>query len=185
MPDGAYQTVMDRVSHDPPSLMLMRYAPPAAGVTDLIVIPRQFLRPEMIQERKALSSTARRAGWIGCNIRLDQVPDAGRIAVVKGGVVTPKFEVLTRWASIRPLQAVAKAARGWLMDVMLVVDRLPAEFTLAEVYGFEAELAARYPGNGNVRAKVRQQLQVLRDAGVVAFLGGGRYRRTPLPPGAG
>ena len=44
------------------------------------------------------------------------------------------------------------------------------------MYGFEARLGALYPGNNNVRAKIRQQLQVLRDAGLVAFLGGGRYR---------
>ena len=49
-------------------------------------------------------------------------------------------------------------------------------FTLEDMYGFEGRLAALYPGNNNVRPKIRQQLQGLRDAGLVAFLGGGRYR---------
>jgi len=42
----------------------------------------------------------------------------------------------------------------------------------------EARLAALYSGNHNVRPKIRQQLQVLRDRGWLAFDGRGRYRRT-------
>ena len=51
-------------------------------------------------------------------------------------------------------------------------------FTLAEVYAQEARLAALYPGNNNVRPKIRQQLQLLRDRRWLAFGGGGGYRRT-------
>jgi type II restriction enzyme len=49
-------------------------------------------------------------------------------------------------------------------------------FTLDDVYAFEARLAAIYPGNNNIRPKIRQQLQVLRDQGYLAFVGRGRYR---------
>jgi type II restriction enzyme len=52
-----------------------------------------------------------------------------------------------------------------------------AEFELTDVYAFEARLSALYPSNNNVRPKIRQQLQVLRDHGYLEFLGGGRYRR--------
>ena len=50
------------------------------------------------------------------------------------------------------------------------------DFTLADVYAFEPHRAAAYPDNRNVRPKIRQQLQVLRDHGWPQFLGGGRYR---------
>jgi hypothetical protein len=50
-------------------------------------------------------------------------------------------------------------------------------FTLADVYAFEEQLSVRYPGNRNVRAKIRQQLQQLRDAGWLAFEGRGVYRK--------
>ncbi len=50
-------------------------------------------------------------------------------------------------------------------------------FSLEDVYACEAQLAALYPGNNNVRPKIRQQLQVLRDQGYLAFEGRGRYRR--------
>ena len=51
------------------------------------------------------------------------------------------------------------------------------EFTLDEVYAHEAALAALYPGNNNVRPKIRQQLQVLRDRGWLAFDGRGVFLR--------
>ena len=46
-----------------------------------------------------------------------------------------------------------------------------------EVYAFEPRLSALCPGNNNVRPKIRQQLQVLRDQGVLEFLGRGNYRK--------
>ncbi len=44
------------------------------------------------------------------------------------------------------------------------------------MYDFEARFAALYPCNSNVRPKIRQQVQVLRDRGWLGFLGRGRYR---------
>ncbi|WP_370627362.1 hypothetical protein [Brevundimonas sp. PAMC22021] len=70
-------------------------------------------------------------------------------------------------------------ARGWLLAVMKAVEAVGRpEFTLADVYAHEAALAALYPGNNHVRPKIRQQLQVLRDRGWLAFNGRGVYRRT-------
>ena len=50
------------------------------------------------------------------------------------------------------------------------------QFTLDEVYAFEDELKAAYPGNSHIRAKIRQRMQVLRDNGYLEFLGRGNYR---------
>jgi type II restriction enzyme len=50
------------------------------------------------------------------------------------------------------------------------------EFTLADVYGHVDSLAKLHPHNRHVRDKIRQQLQVLRDLGLLQFLGGGSYR---------
>ena len=49
-------------------------------------------------------------------------------------------------------------------------------FTLDDVYAHEDELAALHPGNRHVRDKIRQQLQVLRDMGLLQFLSPGSYR---------
>jgi len=50
------------------------------------------------------------------------------------------------------------------------------EFTLQDVYAFAGHLEKLHPANRHVRDKIRQQLQVLRDLGLVEFLGDGRYR---------
>lgn len=64
---------------------------------------------------------------------------------------------------------------GWLE---LVYDNLPAgEFTTRQVYALKGEFRRHYPANQNVEAKVRQQLRVLRDMGLVEHLGRGRWRR--------
>jgi SAD/SRA domain/Dam-replacing HTH domain len=53
-----------------------------------------------------------------------------------------------------------------------------ATFTLSDVYAYEGELAANHPANENVRDKIRQTLQHLRDAGLIEFVDDrGTYRR--------
>ena len=89
----------------------------------------------------------------------------------------PRAEVMAKWASTLFLREAGAAARGWLIEVMKCVERVGrAEFSLDDVYAFEPDLARLYPGNNNVRPKIRQQLQVLRDQGFLAFTGRGRYR---------
>ena len=63
------------------------------------------------------------------------------------------------------------------MDVLNVVRSLnKPDFSLSDVYARDEELARLHPDNRHVRPKIRQQLQVLRDLGLLTFLGGGAYR---------
>jgi type II restriction enzyme len=50
------------------------------------------------------------------------------------------------------------------------------EFTIEEIYAFDRHLGDLYPGNQNVRPKIRQQLQFLRDRGLIEFVSRGSYR---------
>jgi type II restriction enzyme len=60
---------------------------------------------------------------------------------------------------------------------MRCIERIgKSRFSLDEVYAFEAELKAAYPGNHHIRAKIRQRMQVLRDNGYLEFLGNGIYK---------
>nr|WP_228267771.1 hypothetical protein [Psychrobacter frigidicola] len=68
-------------------------------------------------------------------------------------------------------------SRGWTLDVMQCVDKLPEHFTLAQVYSFSDVLQALHINNNNVHAKIRQQLQILRDKGIIEFLSRGHYRK--------
>lgn len=45
------------------------------------------------------------------------------------------------------------------------------------MYQFVDELQLKHIDNHNIEAKIRQQLQVLRDKGFIEFLGNGQYRK--------
>ncbi|GAB4496425.1 MAG: hypothetical protein OHK003_01500 [Anaerolineales bacterium] len=132
----------------------------------------------MIEKRKALSPTARRAGWIGCNIDVSNIPEIGKIFFVQNGVPKSKDEVLEKWSKTDFVKAAQSVeSKGWLLDVLMCVEKIKKEeFSLEDVYAFEGMLQAKHPENHNVKAKIRQQLQFLRDKGVLDFVGRGRYR---------
>jgi type II restriction enzyme len=180
--DGAFATMCARLAADNnPNLILLNYDLARRDVTDLFFVPRHFFVREVIEERPPLAPTARRAGWIGCNIRLDAIPESGKIYFVREREPLPRAEVMARWASTLFLRDKAAEARGWLIEVMKSVERVGrADFTLDDVYAFEPDLARLYPGNDNVRPKIRQQLQVLRDKGFLQFTARGRYRLSGL-----
>lgn len=50
-------------------------------------------------------------------------------------------------------------------------------FTLSDLYRYEDKLGRLHPLNRNVQPKIRQQLQELREIGLVEFLGSGRYKK--------
>ena len=178
VPDGAYGTMMKRLQSDTkPSLMVLRYEAKTRTVRDMAVIPKQFFIPELIHKRKPLSANARRAGWVGCDIKIDRVPTIGKIDLVKNRIAEPKDKVIARWERTAGLGKKSFKQMSWVADVLRCVERIGTiEFTLAEVYAFENYLGELHPENNNVQPKIRQQLQVLRDAGVLDFLGRGRYR---------
>ncbi len=62
---------------------------------------------------------------------------------------------------------------GWLNNVYRLIP--DDEFTTQQVYKHESDLAKLYPNNKNIRPKIRQQLQVLRDMGVIKHLGPSRW----------
>lgn len=176
--DGAYDTKIARLnSATNPHLLLLNYDAGARAVRNVCLVPKHFFVPEIIQKRKPLAPTARRAGWVGSNILLEQVPEAGRIFVLRNGVPEPKEGVLARWQQTLFLQRSGVEARGWLIEVMKTVEAIGRpEFDLSDVYALESRLSSAYPNNNNVRPKIRQQLQVLRDNGYLEFTGRGRYR---------
>ncbi|MBI1197412.1 MAG: restriction endonuclease [Phenylobacterium sp.] len=176
--DGAYSAMRQRlVAKNNPHLMLLSYDGVAREATDIIVIPNYYFVLDLIEPRKPLAPTARRAGWIGCNINISNVPPSGRVALLRNRLWVPREEVRLQWQATRFLRDTSLDARGWLLAVMKVVEALRrTEFTLDEVYASEQTLQKLYPANRNVRPKIRQQLQVLRDNGFIEFLGRGAYR---------
>lgn len=177
--DGAYGTMIDRImSNHSPDFFFMSYSAENMSVTDFVVVPKHFFVPEMIEKRKPLAENARRSGWVGCNILIDKIPEQGRISVISNGSVCDAEAVVSKLNRSARLAVGNIESRGWLMDVLQCVNALPEQtFTLNEMYAFEAELQIKHPQNQNIRPKIRQQLQLLRDRGFVEFLGSGEYRK--------
>jgi len=66
----------------------------------------------------------------------------------------------------------------WKKDVFkCLLEPDKDNFTLEEVYSCESRLSQLHPNNRNVRAKIRQQLQYLRDTGLVEFIRPGMYKK--------
>lgn len=155
----------------------MNYDLAGRAVNNVCVVPKHFFVLDIIERRKPLASTARRAGWVGSNILLNLLPESGKIFFVRNGQPQPKQSVLEQWQRTLFLRHTGTEARGWLLEVMKCVELIGRDtFDLDEVYAFEPQLTLLYPNNKNVRPKIRQQLQVLRDHGYLEFLAKGRYR---------
>jgi phosphatidylserine/phosphatidylglycerophosphate/cardiolipin synthase-like enzyme len=67
---------------------------------------------------------------------------------------------------------------GWKLDVFKCLLEIESNvFSLKEVNKFEKRLWQLHPENKHIQAKIRQQLQVLRDIGLLEFIGRGVYRK--------
>ncbi len=179
--DGAYRTMIERLqSTNNPNFFLLNYDLLDFSVLNFFVIPKHFFVPDIIEKRKALSQTARRAGWVGCNILLQSIPQTGKIFFVKNRQIELRESVIANWQKTLFLREEKEiSAKGWLLDVMSCVEKLGSkEFNLDEVYAFEKFLNKKHPENKHIKDKIRQQLQVLRDKGYLEFIKRGRYRLT-------
>lgn len=176
--DAAYDAMRRAiVTKKTPNLFILQYNREKWIVQNLLLIPRFAISMSAVECRKPLALTARRSGWIGCNIRLDLIPSDAKISLLANGANVNASLVRQSYACLRPLDSLSVEKRGWTLDVLKVIRKLgKREFSLAEVYEFEKFLSQLHPQNRHLRDKIRQQLQVLRDIGLLEFLGGGRYR---------
>lgn len=176
--DAAYSEMKRAILSDrTPNLYVLHYDVTAWAVHTIILIPYFAFALSAIECRKPLAATARRAGWIGCNILLDKIPADARIPIVEAGNARPASDVRKDYKRLRPLENLKAETRGWTLDVLQVVRSLnKTEFSLPEVYAHADELAKLHPKNAHVTDKIRQQLQILRDMNLLQFLGDGSYR---------
>ena len=116
-------------------------------------------------------------------------------------IIVPPAEVRAQFKRVKPFENLSVTQRGWTLDVLNIVRRLveergvhaaspvkasgtlkrpegraPSEFTNEDVYAFTRELEKLHPDNRHVRDKIRQQLQVLRDAKLLIHVGPGVWR---------
>jgi type II restriction enzyme len=165
--DAAYSAMMRAILEDrTPNLYALHYSRIFWQVRDLILVPHFAFSASAIEARKPLALGARRAGWVGCNIVLKNIPSDAKIKLVSDGVSTTPRQVRESFHRLRPLKEISPAERGWTLDVLTIVRSLGRkEFSNNDIYAFEYQLERLHPNNRHIRDKIRQQLQVLRDRG--------------------
>jgi len=108
-----------------------------------------------------------------------RIPSRTRIRVVEGE--EPTDFVLSK----SDAEELLSSAASWTQLVFHGVLQIGAvEFSTQDVVdACSAEIATRFPSNRHPREKIRQQLQALRDLGLITFLGNGRYRLSNMLQG--
>jgi len=175
--DAAYGPMIQSIKEGrTPHFAFIHYSSLDWSIINLLLVPGHFISRESIEKCTPLSSQARRAGWIGCNILTETIPLDGRLLVIKDRLVVPKKHVRQGWQRFEWIGTQKAQNRGWISDVLRCIRTFgKKEFTLSDVYRFSGELARSYPNNKHIEDKIRQQLQVLRDHGIIEFLGHGHY----------
>ncbi|MCK9305822.1 MAG: phospholipase D-like domain-containing protein [Bacteroidales bacterium] len=67
---------------------------------------------------------------------------------------------------------------GWQKEIFdIVAFKLEDEFTINDIYAFESDLYKLHQNNKNIKPKIRQILQNLRDRGLIKFVDLGKYKK--------
>lgn len=176
--DAAYATMLQKIRADEtPNLVALHYDLEDWKVQNAFLVPHFAFSISAIEKRPPLAKTARRAGWVGCNILLTEIPPDARIPLVVNGKPANPKSAREQYARVRPLQKLRPEMRGWTLDILNLVRSLHKQtFSLSDAYALETHLSHLHPANRHIRPKIRQQLQVLRDLGLLTFLSPGHYR---------
>lgn len=177
--DGAYKTMIERItSNSNPDLLVMTYNKIDYSINDLLLVPKFFFVPSIIEKRKPLALTAKRAGWVGCNILFSEIPKQACIYIIQNNRFIEKELVLHKANINKVLKTDNVNSRGWMLETLRCINKINQDiFYLTDIYEFEPILKLKYFENNNIKAKLRQQLQFLRDKGFIEFLGNGKYKK--------
>ena len=201
--DGAYAAMMHAINNDEtPNFYFLHYDLATWTIKNLLLIPSFAFPPSAIIKRPPLAATARRAGWIGCNIALHRIPAEARIEIVRTGsssgresahsksqsrltsaatIIVPPEEVREKFHRVKPLKEIGIKQRGWLLEVLAAVRSLnKKQFSNQDLYALEAHFQQLHPENRHIRDKIRQQLQYLAAAGFIEHPGRNEYLLKPI-----
>jgi type II restriction enzyme len=122
--DAGYEAMLLAIRGDKTSNLLVLQYSSTWLVQNLLLIPRMFFSESVIEKRNPLGPQARRAGWVGCNILLSEIPTDGKIAMISAGVPVLKTQVREEFWRVKQLAEVPPSVRGWTLDVLRTVRRL-------------------------------------------------------------
>lgn len=175
--DGAYDSMIARITSDSnPNFFFLNYDKANYKINNFIAVPNYLFVPSMILKRgKGLQN---RPNYFMCNIDISNIPHTGKIFFVKEGKKAKKEDVLESWHKTIFLKEYNNMKeRGWLLDILMCIEKIGKNiFSLQELYQFEIHLKIKHPNNNNIQAKIRQQLQILRDKDYLSFENRGKYK---------
>lgn len=175
---GAYDAMINKIeSGTVPNLLCIAYDAKEYSVKDFVAIPGYFFSKTLVLKRKPLKETARRAGWTGCILDISSIPSDGKVYIIKDKAVIDKNSVIGSFMKTLFVRSMDENTKGWTCNILKCIEFIGKNiFSLDDIYGFEQLLQSRHPRNSAIRAKIRQQLQILRDKNYLVFLGNGMYR---------
>ena len=106
---------------------------------------------------------------------LSKIPKQETLKLPKFEIESPeeKFDVIEIENNL-----ITSSLKGWKLEVFKCANSIPNQvFTLNEINKSETYLSELYPTNKHITDKIRQQLQYLRDLGLIEFLGNGKYKK--------
>ena len=137
---------------------------PARSRGEMVVItPPEVVREKFRKIKPLKDISVRERGWT-----LDVLNIVRRVVEERGCPQPQRVASPTRLE----LSRVAVSGKGAAGED----TRAPSEFTNEDVYAHARELEQLHPDNRHVRDKIRQQLQVLRDARLLIHVSSGVWR---------
>lgn len=157
-----------------PNFLILEYSIVADHffVNRVIYIAKEFITEDVVEKRKPLSVDARRAGWTGYNLLIDHIPLEAMITIYEESQFVSIQNILF---AIEKSKNISK--KDWGNEIINIIRELAVNFSLSDIYKYEEKLKILFPKNKNIKPKIRQQLQILRDAGKIDFLDRGKYKK--------
>jgi len=89
-----------------------------------------------------------------------------------------KESIIAEAKKVRNLYNNSPEKAKWKIEVLKIIDRLEGRFSLQDIYNYTTSLELLFPENKHIKEKIRQQLQFIRDDGIIIFIGNGKYKKT-------
>jgi hypothetical protein len=128
-----------------------------------IIVPPEEVREKFKPVKPLMDIYVKQRGWT-----LDVLNIVQRVVEERRCPHPQHFRRLQQHGTVSISQDLPRAATG---DC-----RAPSEFTNEDIYAHARELEQLHPDNRHIKDKIRQQLQVLRDAKLLIHVGSGVWR---------
>ena len=174
LPAWSYQKAVEAIENKPMHLFVLKYSQDYT-ITNFLVVPKYFFTSDIVKRRP--NALKGRPNYFMSDIDFSIIPESWKIHYISDWKYKTRTEILEEWNKVRFLEKEKSSSKGWIFDTMICIEKLNKKvFSLQDMYDFENELKLKHPENNNIKPKIRQQLQFLRDKWYLEFVSSGKYR---------